>query len=74
MSKFFAKNFTNDCHIFVKRLTTLINRETGVDGVLSEILQAIITGRMQENHRNGQEESDVVETIAHLVLHRVKTD
>jgi len=73
LSKFFAKNFTNDCHIFVKRLTTLINRETGVDGVLSEILQAI-TGRMQENHRNGQEESDVVETIAHLVLHRVKTD
>jgi len=33
-------------------------------GLLSELLPQAIAGRMQENHRNGQDDSDIVDTIS----------
>jgi len=39
-------------------------------GLLSELLPQAITGRMQKNHRNGQDDSDIVETIELFTITR----
>jgi len=54
----------------VRTFFLAINRVTGVGRLLPELLPQAIAGTMQENHRNGQDHSDIVETSEPFAITR----